>query len=597
MRNKSTVLKFVNQALYDEKNGYYFKGKVDFDKDFNTFGMIYGPLFANRFFLMWKSMREFEGMSKEENFYVYEFGAGDGRTAERILDYIYGRSLAEPESEWPYFYNALNYVIGEISPALVEKQKNRIQYYITEKKAQIFQSDATKLDSQLPKGKGVVFSNELIDAFPFHEIHLENGSPKMILLTEENGKWEKEEHSISHMEAGEQQFLRKILAAAAPLFSESRIKILFHPGIENYYQKIMQFLEKGFILTVDYGFDGLWNFSQAKYSIVRTYSSEYTGNKDFDPNTLLSGEEDITSDICFSDLVLAGGESSFYGKQDNLGGHLADPFHMLIQGSNIHPKCKSHAMNDLKRPSPVNYSDMPRLFEIRNQGSLYFKKLKKYHDALRTGVMDSSDEEKLERNAEKFRDAFFIFLEWLHKTGYTENDRSYLGVLNEDFCFLLLECTLSILNLRNDESLTSMHASFLLDVFCDLVEQTAGAKILLTAISGSIASYYYEVEAEDNEEPKNKIIKALRFLEHLCRRYHPELTEKTLSTLDVSDYNIPSPFNRKTLGQSLLDRCLKHAENAKKSKKLNPVEVEASLFHHIDKARTPIFTFRPCSIM
>lgn len=137
MRPYITLLEFVRKSLFDERNGYYSVGKVRFGEDFSTLAFSYAPVLANRFFLMWQSMIQFKEITKDETFYLYEFGAGNGQAAERILDYVYGRSLKEAESEWPDFYRAIHYIIGEISPALIERQKNNLRYYIDKGKAQV----------------------------------------------------------------------------------------------------------------------------------------------------------------------------------------------------------------------------------------------------------------------------------------------------------------------------------------------------------------------------------------------------------------------------------------------------------------------------
>lgn len=163
---------YMDKALFDPQWGYYSSGTVNFEKDFQTYAQAFAPLFAVRCFTIWRAMVANHETTKEARFYIYEFGAGDGDMALQFVSYVHGMAVRFPETEWQSFFTAMHYIIGEISPALVTKQKKLLDKYILLDKVGIYNIDAKKIDDKFPKGIGVVLSNELIDAFPVHKVKL-----------------------------------------------------------------------------------------------------------------------------------------------------------------------------------------------------------------------------------------------------------------------------------------------------------------------------------------------------------------------------------------------------------------------------------------
>ncbi|MBS0358643.1 MAG: SAM-dependent methyltransferase [Proteobacteria bacterium] len=171
-----TFEEYMGMALYDEAFGYYSTGQVDFEKDFQTYAEEFAPLLADRFILAWQGMLATGEISADQRFYIYEFAAGNGKMAYIMMNYIRGKAILEPESDWAKFYKVLQYVIGEISPALAQQQKTLLRIYIQLGKLKVYETNAMTVNEQMPRGVGVVVSNELIDALPVHEIDLQYNS-------------------------------------------------------------------------------------------------------------------------------------------------------------------------------------------------------------------------------------------------------------------------------------------------------------------------------------------------------------------------------------------------------------------------------------
>lgn len=163
---------YMDAALFNPKWGYYGAGTVNFEDDFQTYAEEYAPLLAERCFKAWSGMVKEEEISEGEVFRIYEFGAGTGIMASRFMKYVHGMSLRFPDTQWLQFYEVLSYQIAEISPALKDKQTNFLSAYIKLGKVFVHLADARKIGETLPKGAGMVLSNELIDALPAQKIQL-----------------------------------------------------------------------------------------------------------------------------------------------------------------------------------------------------------------------------------------------------------------------------------------------------------------------------------------------------------------------------------------------------------------------------------------
>jgi SAM-dependent MidA family methyltransferase len=456
---------FMEKALYDTSFGYYSSGAVKFEVDFDTYAEEYAPLLADRFLLAWRGMRETNLIGPDEKFYIYEFAAGSGKMALRFLHYTKGKSATHPH-DWLAFYNNLSYVIGEISPTLVEKQKQLLHHFIRLNKVAIHTLNAINADSRLPAGKGVVLSNELLDALPVEEVVIkreQNGElsyaisvtaptvpkklfeevktvlPKILdaiqqpilidmkileiwrmpwkLITKiENDqsviiskelmsallsprfqqrygskiKMEKWAVPLSDFaETYRNNFLHRFLnksAVASQILQEHRRDHLYYYlpyGTAGYLDNIKQFLQSGYIFTLDYGHhvrSYLEDVAAGKI-FLRTFSKQYQTNQAsvVDGNVCFTstnggspldhvGEKDITMEVDFTDFVEIGLEKGmtpiYFGTQDSLGGYYIQQFCLLIQEYNLPASpLLRHSMlfEDMLPSGPIRLDDMSGL--------------------------------------------------------------------------------------------------------------------------------------------------------------------------------------------------------------------------------------------
>lgn len=286
---------FMEHALYCPEDGYYGSGKVRIGgekMDFVTHPTLASPFFGQglvrQLYKMWLKLR------RPSEFDLVEIGGGFGILARDIL--------SESKRLYPNFYNAIKYLMVEISPALVEKQKESLKNF--QGKADYFQGSVLDFKRKI---MGVVLSNELIDSMPIHRIVHKDGDFKEVYVSHKGGEFVEELDELS---------LDQILSYIGNIgmeFLENQQLCVNLKGLL-FLERISQNLEKGFIITFDYG-DSVEALYGEDLSHIRVGKERFVGTH---PYTHASSA-DITSDVDFSGLIKAGQElglkKTFYGSE------------------------------------------------------------------------------------------------------------------------------------------------------------------------------------------------------------------------------------------------------------------------------------------
>lgn len=158
-------------------SGYYANGRVTFGgstQDFSTTPIIHSEAFGAAFahqilFCYLNSTQELpDGL-----FRIVEGGAGNGDLCFNILNYIKKMSQhAQNKDDWKNLYDHLEYNIIELSPSLIERQKQRCMTAFPNK-VKIFLGDARSAPAEIKKNSVAFFlSNELVDMFPPYKLIL-----------------------------------------------------------------------------------------------------------------------------------------------------------------------------------------------------------------------------------------------------------------------------------------------------------------------------------------------------------------------------------------------------------------------------------------
>lgn len=280
---------FMDISLYGE-NGYYSGGHTVIGSDIHNSDFVTSPEVSPVFGATIGNFiaETWDAQGSPDNFQVIEMGAGNGTMARDILNHI--------KLTRPYFFRIMGYTILERAESLISTQQETL--------AQYHDPDAENLVNwvhgnayDVPFGnieKGLIISNELVDAFPAHRLIRRDGMVKEIYvgLDDKNNFCEVEgELSLGSVDP---LFLRSIQEGREQTFS---------PLAQKWMQTVGMAMRSGRVLTIDYGQD-----SDPKNRRARIFTKV---NRDADIGLALQfpGSVDITTSVDFDQLIKTGQEA------------------------------------------------------------------------------------------------------------------------------------------------------------------------------------------------------------------------------------------------------------------------------------------------
>ncbi|UOE95887.1 SAM-dependent methyltransferase [Alkalihalobacillus sp. LMS39] len=276
---------FMSLALYHPQFGYYMKEKQKVGKtgDFYTssnVSTVFAEVFAQQFIDIWQST--------PLPFHICEFGAGTGRFAFDVLTKIKELSTKT--------YNELTYSIVETSPYHLHEQKQRLKEH---RNVHYYRS----IDElQTKPFSGIVFSNELLDAFPVDVVSWDHGQLYEIKITmDENSLLQEVKTKCDRAELHE--WLHQY---GPPLQEGQRIEIPL--AMKKWVQQLAEWVDQAVIFTLDYGYTKKdWEQPERKDGSLRGY---YEHQMITNP-LLHPGEMDLTTHIHLDALIEMGTELGF----------------------------------------------------------------------------------------------------------------------------------------------------------------------------------------------------------------------------------------------------------------------------------------------
>lgn len=305
-----TFADFMDMALYHSQHGYYAspQQRIGFQGDFMTsphLGADFGELLAEQFAEMWHVL------GRPRPFTLIEMGAGQGLIVRDVLQYLHRVHFE--------CFEALDYLIIEKSAALIQAQKHHISS-LAEAQSRIRWCELTDIPPQ--SVTGCIFSNELVDAFPVHQITVHDHQWQEVYVT----------LASPYDPASPQDESDQALGQASP-FTE----VLGHPStprLETYLtwvgvdadpsrypdgyrteinlaaldwmQAIAQILHRGYVLTIDYGYAASRYYSPSRTQ--GTLQCYYQHAHHSDPYHDI-GQQDITAHVDFTALERRGTET------------------------------------------------------------------------------------------------------------------------------------------------------------------------------------------------------------------------------------------------------------------------------------------------
>ena len=288
-----TFARFMELALYDETNGYYMKGSGASRSVASPIGLEGGdfftapclsPLLAGC--LVRQLVDIDEHLGHPAVFHLVEMGPGDGTLFRDML-----RECAERHAG---LLSRLSCVLVERSPALRGRQRDALSAWMTRNGGIRWVDDVRRL----PDGSltGMLFSNELVDAFPVHRIRMERDGLRELYVTRRN-------HEFVEI-AGEPStpalcsFLAD-LGVALPDGFTTEINLDAVTWIE----QVARSLARGVVVTIDYGHTSRDYFSRERRNGTLMGYHRHTASTN--PYARV-GEQDLTAHVNFSSLARAG---------------------------------------------------------------------------------------------------------------------------------------------------------------------------------------------------------------------------------------------------------------------------------------------------
>jgi SAM-dependent MidA family methyltransferase len=260
---------FMEWCLYYPDLGYYAAASDRIGKagDYYTSPYVHS-IFGN---LIGKQLAEMWEILGKGPFTIVEYGAGTGMLCQDILRYL---------SQHEEFYSQLKYVIIEKSAAMRGKQQSLVREKV------IWIDDISSIEPLT----GCILSNELLDNFAVHQVVMQDELMEVMVDFDENG------------------FKEKLVPASPVLkdyFTNQRIVLIKGSRAEvnlqalDWISTIGKAIEKGFVLTIDYGFPANELYNERRRSGTLMCYHHHTTNENPYINI---GEQDITVHVNFTAL-------------------------------------------------------------------------------------------------------------------------------------------------------------------------------------------------------------------------------------------------------------------------------------------------------
>jgi SAM-dependent MidA family methyltransferase len=279
--------RFMELALYCPELGYYEQQKDNLGRrgDFITSvstGELFGQLLAFQF-AEW--LQEFK--IQNSKFKIVEAGAHDGKLAQDILNWL--------QLQRPKLFEQIEYLILELSLRRQEWQRETLKEFAP--RIRWFTDfENLKLKTKNSKLAGIIFSNELLDAFPVRRFGWDA----------KNKKWFEWGVAV----AGEQFVQAKIQNSKFKIQNSELESVLpdgytieTSPAAANWWRAAANSLQRGKLLTIDYGLSNDELFSPSRTNgTLRGYFRQHAAD-----NVLANvGEQDLTAHVNFSAIQKIG---------------------------------------------------------------------------------------------------------------------------------------------------------------------------------------------------------------------------------------------------------------------------------------------------
>lgn len=278
----------MQTALYDELDGYYCRpGHIRQGRagDYRTAPET-SPLFAATFAEYFA--KAYPDLGAPQRFTIVEAGAGSGQFACGVLSTLRAND--------PEVFAVTRYLIDEVSP----DSRANASAALSDFGDQVEFCRLEEIDA--PLESAIIFSNELIDAFPVHRIIGRRQSLRQLCVDlTEKGDFTWVEGDLGREAAEACERMRLSLA-------EGQIYEL-NVAAENFVSRSAELLKRGLLITVDYGAsrDDLLSAPHRFAGTLRAFRRHH-----FADDALANpGGQDLTTTVDWTAMQEAGTRSGF----------------------------------------------------------------------------------------------------------------------------------------------------------------------------------------------------------------------------------------------------------------------------------------------
>jgi SAM-dependent MidA family methyltransferase len=224
---------WMKAALYDQEDGYYSGGRAKWGRegDYRT-NPERSDLFAATFAGYFSKL--YAKLGSPSKWTLLECGAGSGHFAEGVLQTL--------QTSYPDVFAATSYVIDEVSAHSRSLAERRLKAFADRVKFKTL--DEVEIES------GVVFSNELLDAFPVHRIIRQDGKLREFYVALGSGgdfEWLIDDPELGLLSSLDEYFAELSFQLEEGQIAEVSLET------ENWLRTVANKLGRGFVVTVDYG--------------------------------------------------------------------------------------------------------------------------------------------------------------------------------------------------------------------------------------------------------------------------------------------------------------------------------------------------------
>jgi SAM-dependent MidA family methyltransferase len=283
-----TFANYMDLVLYHPQHGYYASNAEQISKsgDFLTSPHLaddFGEMLATQLYQIWQILGE------PPLFNIVEMGAGQGLLAVQILEYS--------SRIYPKFFRSIDYIVIETAPAMMEAQQSKLQ------DLPVRWCEWTDIPDR--SITGCFLSNELIDAFPVHQVVVLEDKLQEVYVTvgdlSLNEKIFKD--TIDYLSTDRlssywqinQINLNNLLSDRYPDDYRTEVNL----AALDWLKLVAQKLQRGYIISIDYGYtaDRYYNPMRTQGTLQCYYQHAYHNNP-----YINIGNQDLTAHVDFTAL-------------------------------------------------------------------------------------------------------------------------------------------------------------------------------------------------------------------------------------------------------------------------------------------------------